>query len=71
MVLGGKTVDEEAEEMDKDKTGMADVVVKIRPALDIILRLTGRSYLLTSMTRFAKNTTKRESKVVASIPFLN
>ena len=42
----GETVDEEEEEMDKDETGEADAVVKRKPALDIILKRNGRSYLL-------------------------
>ena len=58
--------------MDKDETGVAVAVVKITtPALDIILQRNGRSYLLMSVTRFAKNTTRRENKVEASEPYLN
>ena len=71
VVVAGETVDEEEEEMDKDETGEADAVVKRKPVLDIILQRNGRSYLLMSVTRFAKNTTRRENKVEASKPYLN
>ena len=68
--MAGETVDEEEEEMDKDETGEADAVVKRKPVLDIILQRNGRSYLLMSVTRFAKNATRRENKVEASEPYL-
>ena len=71
VVVAGETVDEEEEEMDKDETGEADAVVKRKPALDIVLQRNGRSYLLMSVTRFAKNATRRENKVEASEPYLN
>ena len=69
--MAGETVDEEEEEMDKDETGEADAVVKRKPALDIILKRNGRSYLLMSVTRFSKNARRRENKVEASKPYLN
>jgi hypothetical protein len=66
-----KKVDEEEEEMDQDEMGEADAVVKRKPVLDTILQWNGKSYLLMSMTRFAKNATRRENKVEGSKPYLN
>ena len=60
--MAGETVDEEEEEMDKDETGEADAVVKRKPVLDIILQRNGRSYLLMSVTRFAKNATRSKGE---------
>ena len=71
VVVAGETVDKEEEEMDKDEMGKLDTVVKRKPVLDIILQRNGRSYLLMSVTRFAKNATRRKNKVEASEPYLN